>query len=59
MKTSLCSYKIYVTQLLYDKAAKRQEQIRQLSEAYVSELEKRVRQYPTQWYNYFEFWQEG
>ena len=59
MKDSLTSYKIYVTPLLYDKGATRQEQIKQLSEAYVAELEKRVRQYPTQWYNYFEFWQEG
>ena len=56
MKTSLKGYKIYVTPLPYDKSAPRQEQIRQLSGAYVAELEKRVRQYPTQWYNYFEFW---
>ena len=56
MKTSLKSYKIYVTPLPYDKTAPRQQQIRQLSGAYVAELEKRVRQYPTQWYNYFEFW---
>ncbi len=59
MKDSLLGYKIYVTPLAYDKEASRQEQIRQLSSAYVAELEKRVRQYPTQWYNYFEFWQEG
>ena len=59
MKVSLRGYRIYVAPLHYDKAASRQEQIRQLSSAYVKELEKRVRQYPTQWYNYFEFWQEG
>ena len=56
MKTSLGSYKIYVTPLPYNKTASRQQQITQLSEAYVVELEKRVWQYPTQWYNYFEFW---
>lgn len=56
MKTSLRSYKIYVTPLSYDKTATRKEQIRQLSLSYVAELEKRVRQYPTQWYNYYEFW---
>ena len=59
MKTSLTSYKIFVTPLPYDKTASRQEQIKQLSGAYVTELEKRVRQYPTQWYNYFEFWNEN
>ena len=56
MKTSLRSYKIYVTPLSYDKTATRKEQINQLSMSYVAELEKRVRQYPTQWYNYYEFW---
>ncbi len=57
MKASTRSYKIYVTPLHYDKSAPRQEQIKQLSLAYVAELEKRIRQYPTQWYNYFEFWE--
>ena len=56
MKTSLRNYKIYVTPLSYDKTATRKEQIRLLSLSYVAELEKRVRQYPTQWYNYYEFW---
>ena len=57
MKTAPKRYKIYVAPLTYDKTAPRQEQIRQLADAYVTELEKRVRQYPEQWYNYFEFWQ--
>lgn len=57
MKTSPKCYKIHVALLPYDKTAPRQEQIRQLADAYVAELEKRVRQYPTQWYNYFEYWE--
>jgi predicted LPLAT superfamily acyltransferase len=56
MKTSLKCYKIYVTSLKYDKLAKRSEQINQLSSAYVTELERMLNLYPTQWYNYFEFW---
>lgn len=56
MKTGLTKYKIYVTPLNYDKDQPRKEQIRQLSEAYVAELEKRVLEYPTQWYNFFDFW---
>lgn len=28
----------------------------QLCDGFVSELEKIVREYPTQWFNYFEFW---
>lgn len=56
MKTGLTKYKIYVTPLNYDKDQPRKAQIRQLSEAYVAELEKRVLEYPTQWYNFFDFW---
>lgn len=56
MKLGSRSYRIYVTPLGYDKTASRKEQIRQLSAAYVAELEKRVRQYPAQWYNFFDFW---
>jgi predicted LPLAT superfamily acyltransferase len=56
MKRGWKGYTIYVTPLQYDKTAPRREQIKQLSDSYVKELEKRVRQYPTQWYNFFEFW---
>ena len=56
MKTGLTKYKIYVTPLIYDKEQPRKEQLRQLSEAYVAELEKRVLEYPTQWYNFYDFW---
>lgn len=56
MKTGLVKYRIYVTPLQYDKEAPRREQIRQLSRAYVAELEKRVLEHPEQWYNFFDFW---
>lgn len=56
MKAGVKKYMIYVTPLQYDKGQPRKEQIRQLSQAYVEELEKRLRQYPTQWYNFFDFW---
>lgn len=56
MKTASLKYTAYVTPLDYDRQAPRAEQIRQLSQAYVDNLEKRIRQYPTQWFNYFEFW---
>lgn len=56
MKTGLVKYRIYVTPLQYDKEAPRREQLRQLSQAYVAELEKRVLEYPEQWYNFFDFW---
>lgn len=56
MKEGLTKYKIFITPLDYDRSAPRKEQIRQLSDAYVAELEKRLRMYPEQWYNFFDFW---
>lgn len=56
MKTSCRGYTVYVRQLEYDKTAPRREQAMQLARSYVAELERRVRQYPEQWYNFFEFW---
>ena len=56
MKTGSNRYKIYVTPLHYDKTAPRTQQIEELAVGYVRELERIIRQYPTQWYNYFDFW---
>lgn len=56
MKTSVKTYKIYVTPLAYDKGASRKLQIEELSKRYVSELERILLLYPTQWYNYYNFW---
>jgi len=56
MKISWRHYTIYVTPLSYDKTAARREQLSQLATAYVAELERIVRRYPTQWYNYYDFW---
>lgn len=56
MKQSCNKYKIIVTPLTYDKSASRKIQIMELSRAYVTELERIIGLYPTQWYNYFEFW---
>ena len=56
MKVSWTCYKIYVTPLAYDKEAPRKRQTDQLLHAYVAELERLLALYPTQWYNYFDFW---
>ena len=56
MKTAVKTYKIYVTPLEYDKSAPRKVQIENLSKRYVSELERMLQLYPTQWYNYYNFW---
>ena len=58
MKTAAHRYKIYVTPLHYDKTAPRKQQIDELVEGYVKELERIIRLYPLQWYNYFDFWNQ-
>lgn len=56
MKTSAKHYKVYVARLSYDKQAPRRQQMQQLADSYVKELERRVRQYPLQWFNFYDFW---
>lgn len=56
LKTSAKQYTAYVTPLSYDKSASRKEQMQQLADGYAHELEHILKQYSTQWYNFFEFW---
>ena len=56
MKQSSTQYVIYVKPLDYDKQAPRKTQIEQLARGYAIELERMLHLYPTQWYNYFDYW---
>ena len=56
MKISAKRYKVYVTRLSYDTQAPRKQQMQQLASCYIEELERRVRQYPSQWFNFYDFW---
>lgn len=56
MKTGFKKYRIHMALLPYDKDAPRKVQIEQLGKAYAAELENMVRQYPAQWFNFFDFW---
>ena len=56
MKTSAKSYSIYVVPLSYDKRAPRKRQMEQLAQSYAKELERRIKQYPEQWFNFYDFW---
>ena len=56
MKSSTTGYTIYTTPIEYDQEAPRKKQIEQLAQGYVAELERMLRLYPTQWYNFFDYW---
>ncbi len=57
MKIATTKYKIYITPLQYDKTISRKEQINELADKYIKELERILKLYPTQWYNFFKFWE--
>lgn len=57
MKTRSTEYTVYVSRLNYDKQAPRKVQLQQLADSYAAVLERCVRQYPDQWYNFYEFWE--
>lgn len=56
MKTSLTHYAIIVTPLSYDKSAPKRQRVQALADAYAAELERILRLYPAQWYNFYDFW---
>lgn len=56
MKTSAKGYTVYVAPLTYDKQAPRKEQMAQLAQSYATELEHRIKEYPEQWFNFYDFW---
>ena len=57
MKTSAKHFRVYIRKLsCRSDTAGKKLRARELLENYVSELEKIVKLYPAQWYNYFEFW---
>ena len=58
MKESARGYRIYVTPLAYAADAPREEQLRQLAKSYAAEIERILSLYPTQWYNYYDFWND-
>lgn len=58
MKTSTKGYTVYITRLKYDRTGTRDEKVGQLAQAYAQQLEKMLRMYPTQWYNFFDFWED-
>ncbi|MGM9735305.1 MAG: hypothetical protein ACI3ZL_02730 [Candidatus Cryptobacteroides sp.] len=56
MKTGAYRYKAYPYVLDVPASGDRRERARMLAGEYVDRLEKVVREYPWQWFNYFDFW---
>lgn len=60
MKESVNKYKIYIRkiQTAPDSNAVGRQKMKELAQCFALEMEKIIRQYPTQWFNYFDFWKK-
>lgn len=58
MKASMKEYHVYLYEIQCDRNAKKREQMSQLAQGFATCLENMVRRYPTQWFNYFDFWKQ-
>jgi predicted LPLAT superfamily acyltransferase len=58
MKEGARGYRIHVTPLTYAADAPHGDQMKQLAESYAAEIERILSLYPTQWYNYYDFWND-
>ena len=58
MKEGMKRYHAYVREIQCDREAKIREQMTQLAQSFAANLEEIVKKYPTQWFNYFDFWKQ-
>jgi predicted LPLAT superfamily acyltransferase len=58
MKEGMRTYHAFVRAIQCDRTASKREQIKQLAQSFATQLEAIVRRYPTQWFNYFDFWKQ-
>jgi len=58
MKGGYSTYHAYVREIQCNREAKLRDQMTQLAQNFATNLEEIVRRYPTQWFNYFDFWKQ-
>ena len=58
MKEGMRKYHAYVKAIECNPQSSKREQMAQLAQNFAEQLETIVRRYPTQWFNYFDFWQQ-
>lgn len=58
MKVSTSRYHVRITEVHADHTGTARQRAAALAQAFAAELEKTVRQYPTQWFNYYNFWEQ-
>ena len=58
MKESMKQYRVIVRKVECDVSASRREQMAQLAQSFATHVEEVIKRFPTQWFNYFDFWQQ-
>lgn len=58
MKEGMKRYHAYVQEIVCDRQAGKREQMVQLAQSFAEHLEAIVHRYPTQWFNFFDFWEQ-
>ncbi len=58
MKEGYKKYHAYVHEILCEKQVNKREQMSLMAQNFATQLEDMVRRYPTQWFNYFDFWKQ-
>lgn len=56
MKESSKKYKIFVNKIDFPQEGRRNEKAPVMAQQFAQMLESTVREYPTQWFNYYDFW---
>ncbi len=56
MKETSLQYHFYATPIRYAGSQDKETEMQMMLEEFAGEMEKRIRQYPEQWYNYYDFW---
>lgn len=56
MKEGMKTYHAFVCSIQCDRTDNKREQIKKLAQTFATQLEDIVRRYPTQWFNYYDFW---
>ena len=58
MKERMRKYHAYVQEVGCNREGSKREQMNQMAQSFADRLETIVRRYPTQWFNYFDFWEQ-
>ena len=57
MKDKWNSYNVHIREIKADASLPSKQRMQMLARNFASELEAVVRKYPTQWFNYYDFWE--